>query len=111
MKTNTTLLLAGAIALGFARTTALAADIAASPRMQRLLNERKIVSGTDTSPNLVSNTYLGAAAKWELNRAKVVPSDTTTPNLVSGNYAGAGAKNPYHRPAPVEIAPLKEKSK
>ena len=109
MKTNTTLLLASAVALGFTLTTASAADIAASPRFQQQLNERKTVSTPDTSPNLVSNVYLGAAAKWEANRPRVVPSGTATPNLVSGNYPGAAAKNPF-RQAPVEIAPLKEKS-
>src|SRR2546422_9070053 len=82
MKTNTTLLLAGAAALGFTLTTANAADLAASPRLQQQLNERKTVPSTDASPNLVSNVYLGAAAKWELNRPRVVPSDTPTPNLV-----------------------------
>ena len=109
MKTNTTFLLASAVALGFTLTTAKAAEPFLSPKGKA--NQISRVSGVDTSPNPVSNTYLGAAAKWELNRSKVVPSGTTTPNLVSGNYAGAGAKNPYPRRAPVEIAPLKEKSK
>ena len=111
MKTNTTLLLAGTLALGFTLTAVKATETAASPRAQQMVNERKTVTIPDTSPNLVSNLYLGAAAKWELNRPKVVPSETTTPNLVSGNYIGAAVKNPYSRPASVEIAPLKEKSK
>ncbi len=111
MKTNTTLLLAGAVALGFTLTTANGADIAASPRLQQQLNERKTVASTDASPNLVSSVYLGAAAKSERNRPRFVPSNTATPNLVNGNYPGVAAKNPYFRPAPVEIAPLKEKSK
>ncbi len=111
MKTHTTLLLAGAVALGFTLTTANAADIAASPRLQQQLSERKTVASINASPNLVSSVYLGAAAKTEPNRPRFVPSNTATPNLVSGNYPGAAAKNPYFLPAPVEIAPLKEKSK
>jgi len=109
-KTNTTLLLAGAVALGFTLTTANGADIAASPRLQQQLNERKTLASTDASPNIVSSVYLGAAAKSEQSRPRFVPS-TTAHNLVSGNYPGVAAKNPYFRPAPVEIAPLKEKSK
>lgn len=109
MKT-TTLLLASAVALGFTLTAATAADIAASPRFRQMLDEQKTVASTDTSPNLVTGTYLGSTAKWELNRAKVVPSGTDTPNLVSGNYPGVAVKNPYHRPQ-FEIAPLgKDKS-
>jgi len=107
MKINTTLFLAGAVALGFALTTAKAAEIAASPRFQQTLNERKAAASPDTSPNLASNLYPGAGAKWELNRPKVVPSNTSTPNLVSGNYPGVAAKNPSFPQAPVEIAPLK----
>src|SRR5213592_2721858 len=94
MKTNTTLLLASAVALGFTLTTANGADIAASPRLQQQLNERKTVAGTDASSNLVSSVYLGAAGKSERNRPGFVPSNTTTPNLVSGNYPGVAAKNP-----------------
>lgn len=41
------------------------------------------LSDGETTPNLVSNSYLGAAAKWELNRSAVVPSGTVTPNFVS----------------------------
>ena len=106
MKTNTTLLLAGAVALGCTLTAANGADIAASPRLQQQLNERKTLAGT-----LVSSVYLGAATKSERNRPGFVLSNTTTPNLVSGNYPGVAAKNPYFRQMPVEIAPLKEKSK
>ena len=111
MKTNTILLFASAAALGFTITTANAADIAASPRFQQTLNERNAAARADTGPNLVSNGYLGAAAKSELNRPKVAPNATGTPNLVGGNYPGAAGKNPYFRPAAVEIAPLKEKGK
>ena len=103
--------MAGAVALGFTLTSASAADIATSPRLRQQLDERKTVASTG-GPNTVSNTYLGAAAKWELNRAKVAPSGTVTPNLVSGNYPGVAAKNPYYRPQQFQIAPLvgKEKS-
>ena len=107
MKTNTTLLLAGAVALGFTLTSANGADIAASPRLQQQLNERKTSASIDASPNLVSSVYLGAAAKSERNRPRFVPSNTATPNLVNGNYPGVAAKNPSFRQAPVEIAPLK----
>ena len=110
MKT-TTLLLASAVALGFTLTTATAADIAASPRFRQTLDERKTVASTDTSPNLVTSTYLGSTAKWELNRPKVVPSGADTPNLVSGNYPGAAVKSPYYRPERFEIAPLVGKDK
>ena len=108
MKT-TILLLAGAVALGFTLTSAKAAEPFLSPKGKA--NQISRVPGVDTSPNLVSNTYLGASAKTELNRAKVVPSGTVTPNLVSGNYLGAGAKNPYPRSASFEIAPLVGKDK
>jgi len=112
MNTKKTLLLAGAIAVSFMLGSyAKAADIAASPRLQQMLNERKSVSSTDTRPNLVSANYLGAAAKWELNRAKVVPSGTITPNLVSGNYAGAAARNQYPSRAQFELAPLAKPGK
>jgi len=112
MKTMNTLLLAGAVALGFTLTTTARADEPLlSPKAASLRHDFRKVPSTDTSPNLVSNTYLGAAAKWELNRARVVPSGTGTPNLVSGNYLGAGAKNPYPRAASFEIAPLVGKDK
>jgi len=110
MKNINTLLLAGAIALGFTLTTTAKADEPfLSPKGKA--NQIRRVSGVDTSPNLVSNNYLGAAAKTEFNRAKVVPSGTITPNLVSGNYLGAGAKNPYPRTTSFEIAPLVGKDK
>ena len=110
MKTMNILLLAGAVALGFTLTTTAKADEPFfSPKGKA--NQISRVSGADTSPNLVSNNYLGAGAKWELNRAKVVPSGTVTPNLVSGNYLGAGAKNPYPKSASFEIAPLVGKDK
>ena|ERR1043166_5496858 len=110
MKKNITLLLAGAVALGFTLSTATKADEAfLSPKGKA--NQIMRSSRADSSPNLVSNSYLGAAAKLELNRSKVVASGTTTPNLVSGNYLGAAVKAPNFPPAPVEIAPLKEKSK
>ena len=102
--------MAGAVALGFTLTSASAADIATSPRLRQQLDERKTVASTG-GPNTVSNTYLGAAAKWELNRARVVPSGTVTPNLVSGNYLGTGAKNPYPKSASFQIAPLVGKDK
>lgn len=112
MKTMNTLLLAGAVALGFTAVNAAKADEPfLSPRAASLRHDLRKVPGIDTSPNLVSNTYLGAAAKWELNRAKVVPSGTVTPNLVSGNYPGAAAKNPFPRPARFEIAPHVQKGK
>ena len=111
MKTTSSLLLVGAVALGFTVSTASAADIAASPRFRQTLNEREAVTSTASSPNLVSNTYLGSGAKWGLNVTQVAPSGTVTPNLVSGNYAGAASKHPYPPPARFEIAPLMEKGK
>jgi hypothetical protein len=111
MKTTTSLLFAGAVALGFTVTTASAADTAASPRFRQTLNEREAVTSTASSPNLVSNTYLGSTAKWGLNVPKVAPSGSVTPNLVSGNYAGAASKHPYPPPTRFEIAPLIEKGK
>ena len=99
MKTMNSLLLAGAVALGFTLTTTARADEPfLSPKAKA--NQIHHVSGVDTGPNLVSNNYLGAAAKTEANRARVVSSGgAATPNLVSGNYLGAGAKNPYPRTA------------
>jgi hypothetical protein len=110
MNTKTSLLLASALALGFTLTTAAnAAEQALSPRARDNLIKR--VPGTNTDPNLVSGSYLGAAAKPILDRVKVVPTTGTDPNLISGNYAGAALKNPYATPAPFEIAPLVTKSK
>ena len=109
MKTMNTLLLAGAVALGFTLTTATAAEPFLSPKAKA--NHISRVSSMDTSPNLVSGNYLGALAKTEANRTKVVPGTGHEPNLVSGNYLGAGAKNPYARPGSFEIAPLVGKDK
>ena len=112
MKTMNTLLLAGAVALGFTLTTTAKADEPfLSPKAAALRHDFRTVPSTDTSPNLVSGNYLGALAKTEFNRVKVVPGGTATPNLVSGNYLGAGAKNPYARTASFEIAPLVGKDK
>jgi hypothetical protein len=113
MKTMNTLLLAGAVALGFTLTTTAKADEPfLSPKAAALRHDFRKVPSTDTSPNLVSGNYLGALAKTEANRARVVSSGgATTPNLVSGNYLGAGAKNPYPRTASFEIAPLVGKDK
>ncbi len=113
MKTMNILLLAGAVALGFTliTTTAKADEPFLSPKAAALRHDFRKVPSTDTSPNLVSNTYLGAAAKTEFNRLKVVPGGTVTPNLVSGNYAGAASKNPYPTSKRFEIAPLLEKGK
>ena len=96
MKTMNTLLLAGAVALGFTlTTTAIADEPLLSPKAAALRHDFRKVLSTDTSPNLISNSYLGAAAKTEFNRARVVTTDTVTPNLVSASYAGAALKNPY----------------
>jgi hypothetical protein len=112
MKTINTLLLASAVALGFTLNTTTKADEPfLSPKAASLRHDFRKVPSTDTSPNLVSNNYLGAAAKMEFNRLKVVPSGTVTPNLISGNYAGVAAKNPYPTPKRFEIAPLLEKGK
>jgi len=113
MKTMNTLLLAGAVALGFTLTTTAKADEPfLSPKAAALRHDFRKVPGTDNSPNLVSGNYLGALAKTEANRARVVSSGgAPTPNLVSGNYLGAGAKNPYPRPATFEVAPLVGKDK
>ena len=111
MKTTTSLLLAGVVALGFSLATARADEPFLSPRAAALRHDFRKVPSADVSPNLVSNSYLGAAAKFELNRTKVVPTGTIAPNLVSGNYAGAALKNPYPTSTRFEIAPLVEKSK
>ena len=126
MKTKNTLLLAGAVALGFTLTTAKAADFAASPRFQQQLNERKPMAGAPDSAaspraqhpmnehkTMVSAARLAASPRLQqqLDERRIVPSADTNPNLVTHDYPGVAAKNPYHRPAPVEIAPLKEKSK
>ena len=108
--TKNSLLLAGALALGFTLTLAAnAAEQALSPRAKDNLIKR--VPGTTADPNLVSGSYLGAAAKPVLDRVKVVPGADSGPNLVSGDYAGAALKNPYAKPAQFEIAPLVTKGK
>jgi hypothetical protein len=108
------LLLAGAVALGFTLTTTAKADEPfLSPKAAALRHDFRKVPTTDTSPNLVSGNYLGALAKTEFNRAKVVPGGTVTPNLVSGNFnsaaskAGGGSLSPQR----FEIAPLVGKDK
>lgn len=111
MKTMKTLLLAGAVALGFTLTAANAAEPFLSPKAAALRHDFRTVPSTGTSPNLVSGNYLGALAKTEANRTKVVPGTGNEPNLVSGNYLGAGAKNPDARAASFEIAPLVGRNK
>jgi len=106
MRTINTLLLVGATALGFSLIPAKAGEPFLSPRAAQQRHESRTVTSPDTGPNLVSHSYLGAAAKWELNRPRVGPAGTTTPNLVSGNYPGAHAKNPNYRLRQFEIAPL-----
>ena len=109
MKTMNTLLLAGAVALGFTLTTATAAEPFLSPKAQA--NQISRASSVDNSPNLVSGNYLGTSSKTEANRTKVVSGTGHQPNLVSGNYLGAGAKNPNASSASFEIAPLVGKDK
>jgi hypothetical protein len=110
MKTMNTLLLASAVALGFTLTTTAKADEPfLSPRAKA--NQTSRVSGVDTSPNLVSHNYLGAASKMEFNRVRVVAPGSPTPNLVSGNYLGAALKNPYPRTTSFEVAPLTGKDR
>ena len=111
MKTTTTLLLASALALGFTLTAATADEPLLSPRAAALRHDFRKVQGVDVSPNLVSNSYLGAAARLELNRTGVVPTGAVTPSLVSGNYAGAASKNPYPTSTQFEIATFVEKAK
>ena len=112
MKTMNTLLLAGAVALGFTLTsTAKADEPFLSPKAAALRRDFRTVPSTGTSPNLVSGNYLGALAKTEANRAKVVSGTGHQPNLVSGNYLGAGAKHPSASSASFEIAPLVGKDK
>ena len=107
MKTMNSLLLAGAVALGFTlTTTANAGEPFLSPKAAALRHDFRTVPSADTSPILVSGSYLGAASRLELNRVKVVPSGTLTPNLVSGNYRGADAKNPSTKLATFEIGAL-----
>lgn len=107
MKTTTSLLLAGAVALGFTFTTTARADgLFLSPKAAALRHDFRVVPSTGTSPNLVSSSYLGAAAKMEFNRAKATLCGTDSANLVSGNYLGAGTKNPYPTTRTFEIAPL-----
>ena len=90
MKTMNTLLLAGAVALGFTLTTATAAEPFLPPKAKA--NQLSRVSSVDTGPNLVSGNYLGALAKTESNRAKLVPGTGHEPNLVSGNFNSAASK-------------------
>ena len=112
MKTMNSLLFAGAVALGFTlASTAMAGEIFLSPKAAALRHDFRKVPSAYSGPNLVSNNYLGAAAKTESNRLKVVPSGTVTPNLVSGSYLGAGVKNPYPRTRTFEVAPLVGKEK
>lgn len=112
MKTMNSLLLASAAALGLTLTTAVKADEPfLSPKAAALRHDFRKVPSTTDNLNLVSNNYLGVAAKTEANRLKVVPSGTVTPNLVSGNYLGAGVKNPYPRTRTFEVAPLVGKEK
>lgn len=101
-------MLAGAVALGFTLTTTARADEPfLSPKAASLRHDSRTVPSTGARPNLVSGSYLGAAAK--LNRTSAAPGGMDSPNLVSGNYLGAGAKNPYPRPV-FEIAPVAVKS-
>lgn len=112
MKTLNTLLLTGAVALGFTLTTAAKGDEPVlSPKAAALRHDLRSAQSAGSSPNLVSGNYLGSAAKTEFNRVKVEQGATVTPSLVSGNYLGAGAKNPYQRTASFEIAPLVGKDK
>jgi len=107
MKTIQSLLVASAVTIGVTLTTASAADVAASPRFRQTLDKRNAVAHTGTSPNLISNTYAGSAAKWGLTTVpRVVPSGHPTRNLVSGSYVGAGSKHPYPPPPGSEVAPL-----
>src|SRR5262249_19225520 len=107
MKTTTSLLLAGAVALGFTLGTTVKADEPLpSPKAAALRHDLRKAPSADTSPNLVSHNFLGAASRLEFSRAKVVPSGTAAANLVSGSYLGAGAKNPYPPTRSFEIAPL-----
>ncbi len=105
MKTTTSLLLAGAVVLGFALTTE-ADEPFLSPRAGALRGDLRKVPVALVSPNLVSSIYPGAAIRLEQNRARVVPTGRGTPNLISGNYAGAAAKNPGAGTIRFEIAPL-----
>src|SRR5436309_14070698 len=106
MKTKTTLLLAGAVALGFTLTTAQAADIAASPRLQQQLNERKsMASAPDSAASpraqhpmkehkaMVSAASLAASPRLQqqLDERRIVPSVDTSPNLVTHDYPGVAA--------------------
>jgi hypothetical protein len=111
MKTLNTLLFACALTVGFTLTHQATADVFLSPRAQA--NQIKVVSGTGTSPTLVSADYLGAGAKAAaLFPVTVLGQGEASPNLVNADYLGAAAKNPARelRAAQFEIAPVVEKN-
>ena len=110
MKTINTLILSGAVVLGFTLASANAEDVFLSPRAAQQRHELRTVPSTDSTPNLVSNSYLGAASKRS-DRANAATIGTSTQNLVNGNYQGAAAKNPKSGAPRFEIAPMAKPSK
>jgi hypothetical protein len=110
MKTINTLVLSGAVVLGFTLASANAEEAFFSPRAAQQRHELRTVPSTDSTPNLVSNSYLGAASKRS-DGANLATGGTSTQSLVSGNYQGAAAKNPNNGARRFEIAPMAKPSK
>lgn len=110
MKNLSKILLAAAFAVAITSANRVSADEPLlSPRAKA--NQSKPISGGDSGPNLVSGSYLGAAAKSAAIQPKMAAGTGGSPNLVSGNYAGAAAKNPIRDSRSpereVQVAPLK----
>jgi hypothetical protein len=110
MKKLTSLCFVAAVAASFTVVNpATAAGPLLSPRAKA--DQIKVSPSSDISPNLVSGSLYGPAAKLEAARSKVVPGSSDDINLVSGNFAGPAAKNPYARPEQFELAPLAKPAK
>ena len=111
MKTINNLLLAGAVAVGFAfASSANASEVFLSPRAQA--NQITHVSGVNTDRNLVSGWYAGAAYKaFNTAPSMVASGPVADVNLAGANYLGAAAKSPFRdlRGVDFQIAPLVEK--
>lgn len=92
MKIISTLLLVGAVTLGFTVANSAKADAFLSPRAQA--NQITVAAGGAKDARYVSGSYAGAALKSQTLPNAVATTSVKQPNLVSGNYAGAAGKNP-----------------
>jgi hypothetical protein len=105
MKNINTLLLLGAVAVGFASACqSRAADQAACCRAR---------DGGSACASQTRAADLFLSPRAQANQIRTVSGAGTTSSLVSGYYLGAAAKNPARelRPAQFEIAPVVEKAK